>query len=85
MSLDELAKEFLEAGLVFLVMAFVIYFLYKEWRRTAKRCEKLEGEKEQILREHSDYVRDQNQQNTEVMITLNTTLDKLIERIKGQT
>lgn len=76
-----LLERFGDAGLVFLVMALVIYFLYKEWRKERNRNETLQKEKIEIQKEFNEYVKENVAESTKTTITFSNIIDKLAEKI----
>ncbi len=70
-------ERFADAGLVFLVMALVIYFLYREYRRVATKLNEVQEKYTEAMRENND-------KNLETMIKFSSTLERLYAIIKAK-
>ena len=73
--LEQLVERFGDAGLVFLVMAIIIYFLYKEFKRERSA-------KEDAQQKHVEYVENSQDKQLEVMRKFSRALDGLANKIK---
>jgi len=73
--LQQLYDRFAEAGLVFLMMAVIIYFLYKEFKRERSA-------KESAQQKHVDYVEKHQDKQIEIMTKISSAMDNLANRIK---
>ena len=75
MMLEQLVERFGDAGLVFLVMAIIIYFLYKEFKRER-------ASKEEFQKKHVDYVEKNQDKQIAIMTKISAAMDNLANKIK---
>lgn len=72
--LEQLVERFGDAGLVFLVMAIIIYFLYKEFKRER-------ASKEEFQKKHVDYVEKNQDKQIAIMTKISAAMDNLANKI----
>ena len=77
MELTDVVKELAEYGILFLVMAVAIVYLYIEYRRVSKRLNEVQSESLAMIRENND-------KNLDTMITFSNALEKLSAIIKAK-
>lgn len=72
-SMIALLDRFGDAGLVFLVMAIVIYFLYKEYVRER-------GKKEETMTEFNEYLKTTDKENDKTISEFSKLVEALAEK-----
>jgi hypothetical protein len=70
----EMLERFGNAGLVFLVMAIVIYFMFKEYKQEKK-------EKTEIQAQFNDYLKNKQADQIEIINDFGNTLENMNQQI----
>lgn len=77
MELMDVLKELGEYGLVFVVMAIAIVYLYIEFKRERTKLN-------EVHKEYMEAMRENNDKNLDVMLTFSNALEKLSAIIKAK-
>ena len=77
MELTDVVKELAEYGILFLVMAVSIVYLYIEYRRVSKRLNEVQSESLIMIKDNND-------KNLDTMIKFSNALEKLSAIIKAK-
>jgi len=74
-------ERFAEAGLVFLVMAIVIIFLYRAWQGEKKDKKAIAIEKDKIAVEYKNFLKENHVKQIETLTNMTTTMDAVVQKI----